>query len=124
MVQSNSFADKLIWRGCKLHADDEPIFTEHVQVVKNPLKPYVHTLRIQKPKRTPRNAGNPLVACRIGAGSKVLFHPSRVLRHPALQEGQAAFANAAVRVEQAIFGVDKHFGLAQRGHIQIAQNVA
>ena len=41
----------------------------------------------------------------------VFFDPGHIVVHPVLQEGPAARADATVRCEQVVFGLDKGFGL-------------
>ncbi len=59
-----------------------------------------------------------------GASLHVVAHERCVLVHPALQELGAGFSNAAVGVEEAVFCLHEGLRLAERGHVEVGQDVA
>ena len=81
--------------------------------------------RDQQPRCDRHDLDSLLLANRGMCGlPRVRIHPSDISVHPALQELAACGANAAVRLKQALFGLNKYLRLAKRRDIEISQGVA
>jgi hypothetical protein len=53
----------------------------------------------------------------------VLFHPSDILVHPALEKCLAACSDDPGLVEQPILCVDECFWFAKRRHVQVGEDI-